>query len=124
MSMFLRTKDVTVFCALIFLVLSHVSYGFFASSLKINSLHFRSPTNQVLLRQRTFPRHVLHLSDNSLSDQESDQINTKSDEIDIPIYVTAFAVLPILSFFTFDWLLSQITDFNLAPGDRQIWITA
>jgi hypothetical protein len=55
-------------------------------------------------------------------DLKSDTL--KQPEIGLNTYITVFGILPIFSFFVFDKLLLQITDFNIIPAERQYYILA
>lgn len=73
------------------------------------------------LIHRASTSRLLSSRDNSapelptLSKLESETINAST-------YLTVFGILPLVSYLAFDALLLQITNFNLAAVDRQIWI--
>ena len=113
----------------ILLIQSHSCYGFQTKNILSKNIISNIPrpptqrtsqTFRILPAERTFRTHELYLTE----DPDIKLSLLKSNNIDARTYVTVFGILPILSFLTFDQLLSQITDFNLAPADRQLWIIA
>jgi hypothetical protein len=112
-------KDAILLAIFIISSYSRISHSFIRqpSRGQFNTVRY----TELPLKQRVSTSRLLSSRDDSapelptLSKLESETINAGS-------YVTVFGVLPVLSYFTFDALLLQITDFNLAAADRQIWI--
>ena len=125
MILVVKTTGVALLVFAIILVQSNVTFGFSVSTAKKANLNFRTSANRLIVKQGNLASPVLYVSKDSYSEQISD-LGTilKSNIINPTTYLTVFGILPLFSFFTFDWLLSQITDFNLAPADRQLWIIA
>lgn len=63
-------------------------------------------------------------SEVSVESEESESYTLQQPEIGLNTYITVFGILPIFSFFVFDKLLLQITDFNIIPAERQYYILA
>ena len=125
MILVVKTTGVALLVFAIILVQSNVTFGFSVSTAKKANLNFRTSANRLIVKQGNLASPVLYVSKDSYSEQISD-LGTipKANIINPTTYLTVFGILPLFSFFTFDWLLSQITDFNLAPADRQLWIIA
>ena len=126
MSFVVKSSGIALFSSAIFLINSHTASSFLISPKRSTDLKFSKSIDRLTLRQRPLESLALYTGrDLSPAEvlQELDPI-PESNLINASTYLTVFGILPFFSFFTFDWLLSQITDFNLAPADRQLWIIA
>lgn len=77
---------------------------------------------ELSFKQRALTSRLLSSRDDLAPERTTTLSKLESETINARTYLTVFGILPVLSYFTFDTLLSQITDFNLAAADRQIWI--
>lgn len=104
---------------LLILLQSYALHSFIA----IKSI--RSPISSHTFKSRVFstPNDIATTTE-SLQSDISKTYTLKQPEIGINTYITVFGILPTFSFFAFDRLLSQITDFNIVPSDRQYYILA
>ena len=117
----------SIICVVVFSIFSRLSHGLakpFAVTSTLNSRiqNFRSPPQCNRLSME-----LQSTNDDTLSEESKENFSPKllsSQSIGLSTYLTVFGVLPVLSFFTFDKLLSEITDFDLAAADRQLWIIA
>lgn len=76
---------------------------------------------EIPLKQRVSASRFLSSRDDSTPELPT-MSKLESETINVGTYLTVFGILPVVSYLTFDALLLQITDFNLAAADRQIWI--
>lgn len=103
------------------------SYSLITPSSSIGSCNFRLRDKVFLSGRRQLVKRILRSSRNEESDQSFAPVTfnqQKSQDISASTYITVFGILPVISFFAFDQLLKQVTDFNLAAIDRQLWIIA
>jgi hypothetical protein len=112
-------KDAILLGIFIFSSYSRTSHSFIRRPSRDHFDNIRF--TELPLKQRASTSRLLSSRDDSapelptLSKLESETINAGT-------YLTVFGILPVVSYLTFDALLLQITDFNLAAADRQIWI--
>ena len=126
MILVVKTSGIALFASAIFLVHCHTTSSFLIPPTRNADLKFSKSINRLILRQRSLESLALYTGKDSSPAEVLKELDPipESNLITAGTYFTVFGILPVLSFFTFDWLLSQITDFNLAPADRQLWIIA
>lgn len=123
----MRNYRMSIICVVAVSICSRLSHALVKPSIATSTSNLRIQ-NLRLPFQRNLPNFELRsTSENTASEESREQLTPKllgSESIGLGTYLTVFGFLPVLSFFAFDKFLSEITDFNLAAADRQLWIIA
>ena len=124
---FPRMKETILLSVVILLIHHQSSYSLIAPASNIGSRNLRLRKTAFLSDRRDIVNQILRSSRDEETDQSFAPLvssQQKSQDISASTYITVFGILPVVSFFAFDQLLKQVTDFNLAAIDRQLWIIA
>ena len=124
---FPRMRETILLSVVILLIHNQSSYSLIAPASNIVTRSLRLRKTVFLFDRRDVVNQILKSSRDEKTDQSFAPLMSsqqKSQDISASTYITVFGILPVVSFFAFDQLLKQVTDFNLAAIDRQLWIIA
>ena len=117
----------SIICVVVLSICSRLSHGLVNPSTVTSSRDLRFQNYRSPSQSNRYSIDLQTTNDDTLFEELREKLPPKllsSQSIGIGTYLTVFGILPVLSFFTFDKLLSEITDFDLAAADRQLWIIA